>query len=136
MIQKRLLPALLAAALLLTGGCALPKTRTWVDLDEVSSRIEKPAANQPVLEAATMDTDQGSALPRSKDLIPGANSTNDYLNQLAPPQPVTLVAGQEIGLNFDNADIYEFIQVVGGMLGRSEERRVGKECRSRWSPYH
>src|SRR2546427_13013983 len=22
------------------------------------------------------------------------------------------------------------------MLGRSEERRVGKECRSRWSPYH
>ena len=26
-----------------------------------------------------------------------------------------------------------------GMLGeliRSEERRVGKECRSRWSPYH
>ena len=23
-----------------------------------------------------------------------------------------------------------------GMMGRSEERRVGKECRSRWSPYH
>src|SRR2546426_10598454 len=22
------------------------------------------------------------------------------------------------------------------MLKRSEERRVGKECRSRWSPYH
>src|SRR3712207_2384486 len=22
------------------------------------------------------------------------------------------------------------------MRGRSEERRVGKECRSRWSPYH
>src|SRR5260221_6385378 len=26
----------------------------------------------------------------------------------------------------------------GGVMvrGRSEERRVGKECRSRWSPYH
>ena len=24
----------------------------------------------------------------------------------------------------------------GAPLGRSEERRVGKECRSRWSPYH
>ena len=24
----------------------------------------------------------------------------------------------------------------GIILGRSEERRVGKECRSRWSPYH
>src|SRR2546427_4873268 len=23
-----------------------------------------------------------------------------------------------------------------GQLVRSEERRVGKECRSRWSPYH
>src|SRR3712207_7066602 len=28
--------------------------------------------------------------------------------------------------------------LVGQLLGtpRSEERRVGKECRSRWSPYH
>ena len=25
---------------------------------------------------------------------------------------------------------------VNGDLCRSEERRVGKECRSRWSPYH
>ena len=24
----------------------------------------------------------------------------------------------------------------GGAAIRSEERRVGKECRSRWSPYH
>ena len=26
--------------------------------------------------------------------------------------------------------------VAYGGPGRSEERRVGKECRSRWSPYH
>ena len=26
--------------------------------------------------------------------------------------------------------------VPGIMYFRSEERRVGKECRSRWSPYH
>ena len=25
---------------------------------------------------------------------------------------------------------------LGCEIGRSEERRVGKECRSRWSPYH
>jgi len=25
---------------------------------------------------------------------------------------------------------------VSGSMMRSEERRVGKECRSRWSPYH
>ena len=26
--------------------------------------------------------------------------------------------------------------VISWNEGRSEERRVGKECRSRWSPYH
>ena len=31
-------------------------------------------------------------------------------------------------------DKFGFKSVVGGV--RSEERRVGKECRSRWSPYH
>src|SRR5256885_11292144 len=25
---------------------------------------------------------------------------------------------------------------LGVLVDRSEERRVGKECRSRWSPYH
>ena len=25
---------------------------------------------------------------------------------------------------------------TGSHMKRSEERRVGKECRSRWSPYH
>ena len=28
------------------------------------------------------------------------------------------------------------IIIYGNWAGRSEERRVGKECRSRWSPYH
>src|SRR3712207_612743 len=28
------------------------------------------------------------------------------------------------------------INALSGVSGRSEERRVGKECRSRWSPYH
>ena len=26
--------------------------------------------------------------------------------------------------------------ILGVTVNRSEERRVGKECRSRWSPYH
>ena len=28
------------------------------------------------------------------------------------------------------------IKPAPATLSRSEERRVGKECRSRWSPYH
>ena len=40
----------------------------------------------------------------------------------------------------DKAGIVEFAQALSArgveLLSRSEERRVGKECRSRWSPYH
>ena len=32
--------------------------------------------------------------------------------------------------------LLELINEFGKLAGRSEERRVGKECRSRWSPYH
>ena len=28
------------------------------------------------------------------------------------------------------------LMLAHGIFTRSEERRVGKECRSRWSPYH
>ena len=35
------------------------------------------------------------------------------------------------------ATSYIDLDIVNQSLrGRSEERRVGKECRSRWSPYH
>src|SRR5256886_8808113 len=33
-------------------------------------------------------------------------------------------------------EIRNDLAVVDERRGRSEERRVGKECRSRWSPYH
>ena len=31
---------------------------------------------------------------------------------------------------------YQFDRYILSIDHRSEERRVGKECRSRWSPYH
>src|SRR5256885_14247726 len=36
----------------------------------------------------------------------------------------------------DETRMRNFRQEVDGRGLRSEERRVGKECRSRWSPYH
>ena len=52
-------------------------------------------------------------------------------------------------INFDSMQVYEQLDIgtakvtareMDGvphyLLSRSEERRVGKECRSRWSPYH
>ena len=36
---------------------------------------------------------------------------------------------------WDNRCLHRGVRLSVG-LNRSEERRVGKECRSRWSPYH
>ena len=33
-------------------------------------------------------------------------------------------------------EILKLLHAEGVNFIRSEERRVGKECRSRWSPYH
>ena len=33
-------------------------------------------------------------------------------------------------------EIIDWDSFDAAIIGRSEERRVGKECRSRWSPYH
>src|SRR5258707_4060998 len=38
-----------------------------------------------------------------------------------------------LSTNLPNEFVQETEVITGG---RSEERRVGKECRSRWSPYH
>src|SRR3712207_1060966 len=39
-------------------------------------------------------------------------------------------------LRLHNGTIYRWNRPVYAVVNRSEERRVGKECRSRWSPYH
>ena len=46
--------------------------------------------------------------------------------KLQPANPFTWASGWKSPFYCDNRKT----------LSRSEERRVGKECRSRWSPYH
>ena len=36
----------------------------------------------------------------------------------------------------DAIEVAVTVDENGAVTARSEERRVGKECRSRWSPYH
>ena len=41
------------------------------------------------------------------------------------------------GIKKHGAENVAFVRMEAGTNAeRSEERRVGKECRSRWSPYH
>ena len=47
---------------------------------------------------------------------------------------VTRTGGTREDATHHNRDLFE--QWLKDLKDRSEERRVGKECRSRWSPYH
>ena len=63
---------------------------------------------------------------------------------ISPAKPLMLAAFLTAGTTAaacpdgsDNqVDIYPTASELPENLLRSEERRVGKECRSRWSPYH
>ena len=48
----------------------------------------------------------------------------------------TALLGLSIYLVFDFVATREVMPADQYPMIRSEERRVGKECRSRWSPYH
>ena len=69
----------------------------------------------------------------TKDMTSGA------ITPLLIKFTIPLVLGNLFQLTYNAADSI----IVGKFVGedalaavRSEERRVGKECRSRWSPYH
>mgnify|MGYP000557047866 CR=1 FL=1 len=79
---------------------------------------------------------------------PLANSAGHDINYIAltgaldavgergrgPIPPLNLVG------DFGGGGLYLAFGIACGLIesarSRSEERRVGKECRSRWSPYH
>ena len=63
------------------------------------------------------------------------NETLEYLTE------ASYLRGEAKKIILDKADInlkkvLLFVRFSKDLSFRSEERRVGKECRSRWSPYH
>ena len=61
------------------------------------------------------------------------NDVSDPESVGETPQDDTTAAEEKMKSDADNAAQDDFAAEFGI---RSEERRVGKECRSRWSPYH
>ena len=65
------------------------------------------------------------------------NEIMPYYNQLYVS---TLIEYDPLATEFINATTKDVTKTKekteAGYAARSEERRVGKECRSRWSPYH
>src|SRR2546422_9882841 len=69
----------------------------------------------------------------SPDLARLANDEMAALVERHPERFPAFVAS--LPMNHPEAALREIDRALD-TLGRSEERRVGKECRSRWSPYH
>ena len=61
-----------------------------------------------------------------------------FRGEVLPQHDVQQYEGMAKEIWDNRAQTGEDPQWAGRMFGgmRSEERRVGKECRSRWSPYH
>jgi membrane protease subunit (stomatin/prohibitin family) len=99
-------------------------------LQNISQAIA--ASGIPFLDLAANQLAFAQAL--SKQLAPefekiGLKLEGMTVQNVSLPEELQKVLDQKIGMG-----------MVGGDMGRSEERRVGKECRrlcrSRWSPYH
>ena len=73
---------------------------------------------------------KGIVTPEIEIVAKKENMTTEALMKLVAEGKVAICANK----NHTSLDP----EGVGSMLRtkRSEERRVGKECRSRWSPYH
>src|SRR3989442_15321028 len=91
------------------------------------------AAESPSMKKGQNCATQG---PKVKKVMPDEGKTGDKVTitgeRFGAPGCVTMVSfGPGSPAKFIHVDDKTLTAVV-----RSEERRVGKECRSRWSPYH
>ncbi|MHB8149722.1 MAG: type II secretion system secretin GspD [Desulfobulbia bacterium] len=94
-------------------GCSQPATRPWVDLQEINDQIVRGPAKEQAQEPGK----ETVAPPRIKDMSVSAapaaegqkNQTGAKVHKAEPADGILL--------NFDNADIYEFIQVISETLG-------------------
>ena len=67
------------------------------------------------------------------DLSPVSTEGLNLVRTVAPLfEPVTLAELKDL-MRISSSDHDDYLS---RLITRSEERRVGKECRSRWSPYH
>src|SRR3712207_7699638 len=73
----------------------------------------------------------------SSDLM-GVNAEVFLYDENFPPEAKTLMMFYKRLREIDVPEMMASIitETEGKPWSRSEERRVGKECRSRWSPYH
>src|SRR2546429_9952241 len=84
----------------------------------------------------------GRQLSRSKPTAAGNAVTSTVYDAAGNIVSVTTPGGNVITTKYDSRnrpiEVRDSLGIASATTydARSEERRVGKECRSRWSPYH
>src|SRR3990167_7302928 len=72
----------------------------------------------------------------------GAQAVNKFINIMITIMPYFFMYHHSwfVSSSHNAIQSHDFLEILTLLhvfrIGRSEERRVGKECRSRWSPYH
>ena len=100
-------------------------------------------------DASKVLTNHGKEIPVEDETYLAVSAAGFKTRNVLPPIPtleisVNPLMGYKSGvLIVDRKESWGYLKLVRVFLGspidlffRSEERRVGKECRSRWSPYH
>ena len=101
-------------------------------LDKASSNAQDGVSSVQTAEGAL--TEVHSMLQRMNELaVQAANGTNSKDTDRKAIQDEIDQLNTEIDRVAETTKFNEIYLLKGD---RSEERRVGKECRSRWSPYH
>src|SRR3712207_4230929 len=124
----------------LAGGVAVIKVgaATEVELKERKHRIEdavrnaKAAVEEGIVPGGGVALLQASAAAFEKLELEGDEATGAQIVRQATEAPLKQIA---VNAGLEGGVVTEKVRNLEAGRGRSEERRVGKECRSRWSPY-
>ena len=116
----------------LRTGPAAPHRRADAPLLEVENLSVAFGARR-VVRGVSFAVDPGEAVVLVGESGSGKSVTALSVLRLLPSNG----ANPEGRVALDGCDVLRAPEpVLRRLRGRSEERRVGKECRSRWSPYH
>src|SRR3712207_986087 len=117
-----------------TGKSSLLRIMAGLDQPNNGDAIKDPEATVGMLQQEPPLTEGRTVLQNIEEAVADVKGKLDRFNQIseamADPDADFDTLLKEMGdlqTDLDHANAWDL---------RSEERRVGKECRSRWSPYH